>query len=142
MRVLAAAAIVFTAVLMTSCHETEVKQGLRSYYMDRDCTLRVSTGKADKVSLVSVYRGEVIVWCNRTDHTVTFLVSDPKVFAGRRSIRLAPGECARIRVGTGDADWTISWRCWTVSETGEIIDEGGGGSPGKSEEPPPPPSNP
>lgn len=150
MRFAAVAVLALVTLLVTSCHETRVRTtDLRAYHVDADCVLRVSMDGAvdpkgmpdpgEAVSLVNVYRGETVLWCNRTDHVVTFVVTDPKVFAGRRSLRLAPGECVPVRVGTGKSDWFVEWHCWRMTPEGETIDEGSGGSPGKSENPPPPP---
>jgi hypothetical protein len=143
MRVVVALLAVACAVLMSSCREPVITSAGHTVYLAKDCQLHMSRmgGVAGEAvaDTVSLYRGQRVQWCNRSDNFVTLIVSDPKIFGGRRSIRLAPGECVWIRVGTGLRTWKISWRCWRMGEDGEVVEEGGGASPGKTDDPPPPP---
>ncbi len=148
-KVFGVVALILTAAFVTSCHEFDWRGTLRSYYIDSDCELRVDVGgvtdralKVDadgKPAFIGVYQGEKVMWCNRTEHWVTFVVDDAKVLGGRRSIRIAPGECVTLRVATARAEWKLKWTCWSRGDDGTIVEDGGGASPGKTENPPPPP---
>lgn len=148
MRIVVAVLMVLCTAVLVSCRDLDVGKQLRTYYVGKDCVLRVSMGTtaehdADRgatggVQVVTVYRGEKVAWCNRTNHMITYTVSDPKVLGGRRTIRLAPGECVTYHVGTSAREWKLTWRCWSTAG-GETVVEGGGASPGKTEDPPPPP---
>ena len=147
MRVAVVAAMILFVAGGLSCRYDETITGLRSYYVGKDCALHVEKGavmddglKVDKTGrpeVVRAFRGERVLWCNRSDHMVTFIVSDAKVLGGRRSVRLAPGECVMLRVGTSRSDWKVRWVCWHVDANGDTVEDGDGTSPGKSEDTPP-----
>lgn len=90
--------------------------------------------KNQPVKDMSFLVGQTIEWCNTTEYIVVVTTSDRKVFGGRNSFRLPPGECVHIRVGKTNGDFTIHWTY--MNQDGGV--EGEGGNPGRVDCPPPP----
>jgi hypothetical protein len=121
--------------LTLACPEQDFATNLSTYGFTDNCELVLKYDKEPRRDLV-LHSGQLVRWCNDSGNYVTVQSTDPRVMSGRRSIRLAPGECTFLRVLSGSGKWDLKWTCWAPLPHGGILETGGGGSPGRSEEPP------